>query len=351
MSVAGDQPSEGWQTSRVADQPTIIARFLAEVDADLRERGADGAAEHTWRAAALFEPEGRVARRDAEQQRLLLLADRAARHWVPLTIATLRDEGLNEIAHQQPPVRDPGAAASAAKHIGELRDLLRGQGGGPLAATATVASALAPLQKMLRQVAEGDPAWPEITAVTAVPNAAKGLVACFAQAPAFTDGIPGEARATVAILDALDDERTVSWGTRAQERTAHESDLHRSLVRLLMSRLAIQVGQITHADDGALPLPLTVGRHRPDLAGRTVSGERFLGEAKLGPELFEDHTQEQLADFLGYEPDGIPVPLHLIVPAGWRTIAEAAAQQASGTTGRLVIHEVDGLSAPLPSSS
>jgi hypothetical protein len=328
----------------VADSPTIIARFLAEVDADLRHRGADGAAEHTWRAGAIFEPWGRVARSDAEQQRLLLLADRAARHWTPLTIATLRDEGLNEIAHQQPPVRDLGAAASAAKHIGGLRDLLRGRRDGPLAVTATsVASALAPLQKMLRQIAEGDPTLPEITAVTAVPNAAKGLVACFAQAPAFTDGIPGETRATVAILDGLDDERTTSWGTRAQERTAHESDLHRSLVRSLTSTLAIQLGQITHVDDGVLPLPLTVGRHRPDLAGRTASGDLFLGEAKLGPELFEDHAQEQLADFLGYEPDGISVPLHLIVPAGWRTTAEAAAQQAGGTTDQLVVHELDGL--------
>jgi len=326
---------------------------LAEVDADLRHHDWDGAAEHMWRAAAIFEPEGRAARSDAEQQRLLLLADRAARHWTAMTIATLRDEGLNEIAHQQPPVRDPGAAASAAKHIGGLRDLLRGRRHGPRATTATsVASALAPLQKMLRQVGEGDPTRPEITAVTAVPNAAKGLVACFAQAPAFTDGIPGETRAMVAILDALDDERTASWGTRAQERTAHESDLHRLLVRSLISKLATHLGQITHADDGALPLPLTVGRHRPDLAGRTASGDLFLGEAKLGPELFEDHTQEQLADFLGYEPDGIPVPLHLIVPAGWRTTAEAAAQQAGGTIDRLVVHEVDGLpGAPPPPSS
>jgi hypothetical protein len=40
------------------DPPTIIARFLAEVDAALRHGGAAGAAEHTWRAAAIFEPYG-----------------------------------------------------------------------------------------------------------------------------------------------------------------------------------------------------------------------------------------------------------------------------------------------------
>jgi hypothetical protein len=334
----------------VADSPTIIARFLAAVAAELRRGDAAGAAEHTWRAAAIFEPQGRVAHRDAEQRRLLLLADRAARHWTPLTVATLRDDGLNEIARQQSPVRDRSDAGSAAQHVGVLRDLLRRRRDGPLAATAPrVASALAPLQIMLRQVAEGDPTRPEATAVTAVPHSAQGLVACFAQAPAFTDGIPGETRATVAILDALDDERAASWGTAAQERTAHESDLHRLLVRSLMSTLALQLGSITHADDGALPLPLTVERHRPDLAGLTATGDLFLGEAKLGPELFEDHTQEQLADFLGYAPDGIPVTLHLIVPAGWRTTAEAAAQQAGGgATDQLVVHELDGLPVVAP---
>lgn len=338
----------------MAEPPTIIARFLAEVDAELRRDGAAGAAEHTWRAAAIFEPRGRVARSDAEQQRLLLLADRAARHWTPLTVATLRDDGLNEVARQQRRVRDRSDAALAAQHVGALRDLLRDQPNGFLSTTpAGAATALAPLQTMLRRVAEGDPARPEITAVTAVPQAAKGLVACFAQAPAFVDGIPGETRATVAILDALDDERATSWGSPGQERTAHESDLHRSLVRSLMSTLTVQLGQITHADEGTLPLSLTVGRHRPDLAGSTATGDLFLGEAKLGPELFEDHTQEQLADFLDYAPDGIPVALHLIVPAGWRTTAEAAARQAGGATNRLIVHELRGLqvASPLPTSS
>lgn len=337
------------QTSRVAEPPTIIARFLAEVDAELRRDGAAGAAEHTWRAAAILEPYGRVARSDAEQQRLLLLADRVARHLTPLTVATVRDDGLNEVVRQQPPVRDRGDAASAAQHVGGLRDLLCDRPDGPLTRTpAGVASALAPLQTMLWQVAKGDPDRPEVTAVTAVPHAAHGLVACFAQAAAFADGIPGETRATVAILDALDDERTAPWGSRARERTAHESDLHRSLVRSLVSSLALQLGQITHADDGALPLPPTVGRHRPDLAGRTATGDLFLGEAKLGPELFEDHTQEQLADFLDYAPDGIPVALHLIVPAGWGATAEAAAKQAGGATDRLTVHELRGIQVASP---
>jgi hypothetical protein len=202
---------------------------------------------------------------------------------------------------------------------------------------------------MLRQIAGGDPTRPDTTAVTAVPHAAHGLVACFEQGASFPDGIPGETRATVAVLDGLDDERTTPWGTRGQERTAHESDLHRMLVRSLMSTLAMDSGEITHADDaGTLPMPLAVGRHRPDLAGRSPTGGLFLGEAKLGPELFDEHSQEQLADLLGFAPDGDPVAVHLVVPAGWREEAERAARQAAGSTENLVVHEVGGLPAAEP---
>jgi hypothetical protein len=81
-------------------------------------------------------------------------------------------------------------------------------------------------------------------------------------------------------------------------------------------------------------------RARPDLAGRTATGELFLGEAELGPELFQDDSQEQLSGFLSYAPDGIPVALHLIVPWGWRETAEAAARPAVGATDRLEVHEL-----------
>jgi hypothetical protein len=82
------------------------------------------------------------------------------------------------------------------------------------------------------------------------------LVACFAHARPFADGSLGKTRATVTILDALDDERPASGRSRARERTAHESDLLGSLVRSLVSTLALQHGQIAYADDaGVLPLP------------------------------------------------------------------------------------------------
>lgn len=335
----------------MSSPPTVIARFLLEVTRELRSREANGAAERVWRAGATFEPRDRAARTRPEQQRLLLLADRASRHWVPTTIQVLRDDGLADLARQLPAIRNSRDADHAAQLLGDVRDRLRHQPNGPLAATpAGVASALAPLQTMLRHIATGDETRPQATASLAVPHGARGLVACFLEGAPFSDGIPGEVRATVQVLDALDDEHVASWGSPALERTENETDLHRTLVASLMSRMALEVGEITHAESvGTLPLPATVGRHRPDVAGRTATGELFLGEAKLGPELFDDHSQEQLADFLGFAPDGDRVALHLIVPRGWRVHAERAAATAAAQTDTLVVHEVGGLiGAPTP---
>lgn len=331
--------------------PTVIERFLGEVTSALRARGANGAAEHTWRAGAIFEPRGRADRVDAEQRRLLLLADRAARVWASTTVATLRDDRLEELARQQPQIRSPHDAQAAARHIGALRDLAGRLPKAPRPGTADgVASALAPLQLMIRQVADGDPNRPDLTAAAAVPHAARGLVACFFEGAGFGDGIPGEVRTTIAVLDSLDERRVLSWGAPARERSAHESDLHRTLVRSLMSTLALRVGEITHADDGGtLPSPPTIGRHRPDLVGRTATGDPFLGEAKLGPELFDPHAQEQLADFLGCAVDEESIVLHLIVPQGWRAEAERAGHAAAGSIANLVVHELGGLpGAPQP---
>lgn len=333
--------------------PTIIERFVGEVLTTLRARQADGAAIHTWRAGAIVEPRGRALQRDAERRRLLLLADRAAQHWVPTTVAVLQDDGLNELARQIPRARSREGADDAARQIGGLRDVLRQAlnrpttGGSP----SGVASALSELQVMLRHVAGGSPDRPDATAGGAIPPAARGLVACFYEGAGFADGIPGEVRTTVTVLDALDDERTSSWGVPGTERTAGESHLHRSLVKSLMSTLAWNAGEITHAEDaGTLPEPLTVGRHRPDIAGRTPAGELFLGEAKLGPELFDTHTQEQLTDFINFMPDGERVALHLIVPQGWRPEVERAMRAATDTSDdNVVVHELGGLpGAPPP---
>jgi hypothetical protein len=63
---------------------------------------------------------------------------------------------------------------------------------------------------------------------------------------------------------------------------------------------------VTHAESGTLARPPKVGRHRPDLVGKTSTGAISLGDAKLGPELTEEHTQEQLEDFLTFAPDASP---------------------------------------------
>lgn len=77
-------------------------------------------------------------------------------------------------------------------------------------------------------------------------------------------------------------------------------------------------------------------------------GALFLGEAKLGPELTEPHTQEQLADFLAFSPDVERVIVHLGVPTGWRDQAQTAARAAAGSIDNLVVHEFPVPGAPTP---
>lgn len=332
---------------------TVIERFLTDVVRGLREREADGAAERTWAASAIFEPRGRAGVTADEQRRLLLLADRAVHRWVPATVAAIRDDGLVEVARQQQAVREQRDAAEAAQRLGALRDLLRRLPSGPRPVNPDqVATALASLQLMLRHIANGEPSRPDMTAATAVSYGARGLIACYFDVGAyFADGMPGEVRETVTVLDSLGADQTVSWGAPPNERTPTESDLHRTLVQSLMSTLSRDGGEITHAaNSSTLPAPPRVGRHRPEFAGRTLTGGLFLGEAKIGPELFDDYTQEQFADFLAFQPDGERVALHLNVPAGWRSEATRAAREAAGSVDTLVVHEVAGLrDAPEPS--
>ena len=332
--------------------PTVIAAFREAINSELSQRNAIGAAEKALAAATVFEPQGRSGDTESEQARLFLLADRAANRWAPLAIATLRNCDLSAVLAGGTPIVTRHDAAVAGASLQQARDDLTRLTPGSLAAKpGAVSDALASLQALLDSLSADVSPIPTKIAGAVVSNAARGLVDCAYLGAAF-DGITGEVRETVAVLDALDRERIAPWGTRPLERTASESDLHRELVSVLMSQLALQEGQITHADGaGTLPQPPTIGRHRPDLAGVTAAGDLFLGEAKLGPELFEDHTQEQLSDFLRYERDGTPVVLHLIVPTGWRDRAEEASRYAVGATDQLVIHEVGpltGASTPTP---
>jgi hypothetical protein len=215
---------------------------------------------------------------------------------------------------------------------------------------ADVAAALAEIELALRRAAEVEEKGAAATAVVMLPHAARGLILTFF-AGAGMEGLPTETATVVRILDALDDELRAEWGENAMERTAAGSRVHRTLVESLASTLAGRSGTLTHADGlGTLPEPPRVGRHQPDLAGRAPDGSAFIGEAKLGPELFDIHSQEQLADFSTYAPDGERCALHLIVPAGWRDAGERAMITAAGRMyDAVTIHELGGIpGAPLP---
>ena len=339
----------------MANAPTVIARFLNALDFSLNERGAQGAARRVFGAAATFEPVERSADHDSEQERLLLLARRVSARWVPACLEAPGDAEVPGLpVAQLPVIRERADADLAAQAIGELRAQLRGQGriGPRRVDSAELVTALALAQGYLRDVSRGDPTRPQDTAVTAVPKAAGFLVSIFFLGAAFKDDLPGEARATVDGLDRLDDEAELSWGSPANERIARESDLHRDLVADLVSELAKRVGEVIEADGvGTLPEPRRVGRHQPDAVARSTAGEPHLGEAKLGPELGDAHTQEQLADFLDWAAQNGST-LHLIVPSGWRAQAEEAARQAADTVDNLVVIELEGLvGAPQPDST
>jgi hypothetical protein len=333
--------------------PTVINRFVSAVVAGLAERDCPGAAEAVFSSAATLEPGGRYGQIELEHQRLLLLADRAARKWVPAAVATQRDPDLELLAAGWPRVARPADAADAAERLGGLRGVLAGHRPGPGAvAPAEMASALAPVQAALRHVGQSAED-PRAAAVVAVPQFAKGLVDLFLGDVGFgSDGIPGETAATVAVLDARDERQAQShgYGTPGMERTAGESDLHRTLVSLLVSHLAQGSGEVTHAESGTLPQPPRVERHRPDVAGRGLGGGVFIGEAKTGPDLFHEHTQEQLEDFSTYRLDGERVAFHLMVPGGWRGEAERAIRHAGGEVDDFVVvyevANVPGATAP-----
>jgi len=322
-------------------RPTVITRFLGCVVRELEQRNARGAAVNTWKVAARFEPPGRAWQDEAEAQRLLLLADRIARKWVPATAAALRQNGLSELANF-PRIAAARDAADATERLGGLRQLINQVGSGPgPASPQAVGKALAEMQLALRHTGRLDHRITE-TAVVMVPHAAKGLVGAFF-ADASIEGIPAETAATVAVLDSLDEEHVFGWGQTAPERTIRGDAIHRALVESLVNTLS-RGGQVTNAVGArSLPEPPLVGRYRPDVSGRDADGQGFIGVAKLGPELLDIRTQEQLRDFSTFAPDGHRVAFHLAVPQGWRARAGRAIRQAGAEVDSSVsIHEVSG---------
>jgi hypothetical protein len=88
----------------------------------------------------------------------------------------------------------------------------------------------------------------------------------------------------------------------------------------------------------ALPDPRRVGRHEPDALG-VKGGVTWIGEAKVGTDLYDAHSQEQLRDFSKRVMTNSRkrCPFILCVPSGWEQEAVEAVRRAGGSTGGLTV--------------
>ena len=102
-----------------------------------------------------------------------------------------------------------------------------------------------------------------------------------------------------------------------------ETPLHGDLVASLMSAIATDLASVTHvAGRREYPDPPAVGRHEPDVYVLTDEGLLVLGEAKIGPDLDDQHAREQIEDFSQARgANGERAMFWLCVPAGWTDAA------------------------------
>ncbi len=89
---------------------------------------------------------------------------------------------------------------------------------------------------------------------------------------------------------------------------------------------------VTHvARQPEFPDPGPIGRHEPDLLGRTPGGGLVVGEAKTGADLEDDQTREQLRDYsMTVGPDGSRAIFLLAVPVSSVEAAKEAILDAGG---------------------
>jgi hypothetical protein len=100
-------------------------------------------------------------------------------------------------------------------------------------------------------------------------------------------------------------------------------------------------GAVTHAvATGTLPDPPKIGRHEPDVLATGFAGTPVIGEAKTGPDLFEERSLEQFDDFTHHEVGGEVAALVLIVPEGFKEDAEAALKKAGAEPERVSVFEL-----------
>lgn len=132
-------------------------------------------------------------------------------------------------------------------------------------------------------------------------------------------------------------------------RRVSETSLHSDLVAALLSHLAWSEAEVTHVASHPLyPDPPRIGRHEPDLYLVLPNGRSIIGEAKTGPDLSEEVSREQLADFSTHrDEDGERAVFWLCVPKGWKAQALAAINDAGGQ----VHHQVDVLQLDAPGAA
>jgi hypothetical protein len=71
-----------------------------------------------------------------------------------------------------------------------------------------------------------------------------------------------------------------------------------------------------------------------------LGGTPIIGEAKTGPDLFEEHSLEQFKDFTHFELDGETAALVVIVPKGYKEDAWLALEQAGAAIERASVIEL-----------
>lgn len=118
-----------------------------------------------------------------------------------------------------------------------------------------------------------------------------------------------------------------------------ESDQHKERVAAMVEWMKQQGTTVTHAAGGSsLPDPYSIERHEPDALAMKDS-VLWVGEGKIGTDLYDATSQEQLADFskLAMTDSKKPCPFILCVPKGYEGEARKAVLDAGGATKNLTV--------------
>jgi len=97
----------------------------------------------------------------------------------------------------------------------------------------------------------------------------------------------------------------------------NQSPLHNRLVENLIYELGQRRNhRILAASHQSYDEPSKCGRHEPDVISVDATGLHCIAEAKIGEDLYTEHTHEQFVDFSNrvMKADSRPVPFVVLVP-------------------------------------